>query len=102
MASTITIPDNDTLLVAYVNQKARAGGNTTLPAGQKFAVITLGLAPTITSANYAALASAITAIEGIQGVDLLIDGQAGNPLPDGYTAKLFVEGNLRYIESPVE
>lgn len=99
MANTITIPSNDVMIVGAVNRYAKASGQTVLNAGQKFACVTLKLAPAVTSADYAALAAAINAITGIQGVDLLVDGQVGDPIPAGHGARILIDAALNYYSA---
>ena len=102
MANTIPDFTDDQARIALINAKCKASGTTTLPDSQKFAVVTLGLAPAVTSADYAAMKTAIMEIDGIQGVDLLVDGQAAESSPAGYTQVLKVDAHRRFVAIPAE
>ena len=97
VVKTLTVPSADEQQKLVYNRKVRAGNSVELSTDQDFVVVLLCLAPGITEADYPVLGAAITAISGIQGVDLLVDGNHSAPadIPENTRLMLCADVQLR-------
>lgn len=97
---TISEPSAAEQQVVLYNTRMRRSNIETLTPSGKYAIVLLKLAPAVTPANYAAIGQAINAITGIQGVTLLIDGQAPASIPEGKQLNMVVDAHLRIDAAP--
>ena len=97
---TIQIPTAAEAMRDTINRKAKKHKTITLDPDQKYAAVILKLAAAVTQADYASLGSQITAITGIQSVQLLIDGKTPATIPDGEQYRLVTDVHLRQDEVP--
>jgi len=97
----LNVPSADEQQKLVYNRSVRANNSVELPLGKKLAVVVLQLAPSVERSDYAVLGAAIKGITGIQGVDLVVDGQTPASIPPNTTLRLVAEVQLR-IDDDVE
>jgi len=99
---TITIPNAADQLQVACNKLAKANGSVELDESQKYACILVRFAPAVTQADYPALKTAVEAVTGIQGINLLVDGRVPTDVGENQQAVLFVSAHMRINDVPVE
>lgn len=99
---TLTVPSADEQQKLVYNRKVRASNSTELALDQKIACVLLRLAPNVTSDDYAAIGSAISAVTGVQSIELMVDGQAPSSIPENTVVTYVSEGQIRIddVEAP--
>lgn len=102
MAQTIPIPTADQAQKIAVNKTAKRHSSVVVPVDQKLAVVLLHLNPAVTPADYPALGTAINAVTGITGVNLLIDGQTPATIPADHELRVIFDAQLRIEPLPEE
>jgi len=102
MANSLNEPTLDDLRRQYYSLEMRQRGTLVeLEAERKWAICLLKLAPAVNQpGDYATLATAIKAVSGVQDIDLIIDGQATDDIPEGYKLVMASGVNQRFDEIP--
>ena len=100
MAKTLIPPSFNEQQRLAVNQRARQGDFVVVETGQKYAAVLVNLHPSVIPADYPVLKQAFEAIDGIQSVSLLVDGQTLSSIPVGDEQRLVVECQLRLHKIP--
>lgn len=95
---TLTVPSADEQQKLVYNRKVRKSNSVELPLDRKLACVILQLSPAVTQGDYSTLAAAIKEITGIQDVDLLVDGQTPDSIPEGTKMVLVADVQLRIDE----
>lgn len=93
-------PSADARQRLVYNRYMRKGNLATIATEQKFAVVLLKLGPAITRADYPRLRTELLAIDGIDAIELLIDGQAPASIPENTRLVAAVEAQLRIEDTP--
>jgi hypothetical protein len=97
---TIVCPDADKSLRTAINKHAREHNKVSINPDQKFAIIILKLGASVTQGDYPALNAQIEAIDGIQDLDLLIDGKVPTTLPQDTSAYIHVRTHIEICDDP--
>ncbi len=73
-----------------------------VPTDQKYAVVGLGLAPSVTPADHAALIAALEAIAGVQAAKICVYGQTPSDaeLPADHTLSIGVAVDYDFVPIP--
>ena len=98
----LTVPSADEQQKLVYNRKVKASNMVELPLDKKLAVVVLQLHPSVERSDYGALGVAIGEIAGIQGVDLVVDGETPVSIPPNTTLQLVAEVQLRIEDLPEE
>ena len=69
---------------------------------EQYGAILVELNAAVTQANYAAIGAAVNAVQGIDGVSLLIDGKTPANTPTDATYELWAKAWLAVKDNPVE
>ena len=97
---TISIPSAAEAMRDAINRKAKKHKVVVLDLDQKYAAVLLKLNAAVTQSDYGSLGSQITAITGIQGIELLIDGKTPATVPGGDQYRIATDVQLRQDEIP--
>lgn len=92
---TITEPTGDALTELVFAKRLRAHASADLEDGTKYALCLIKLASAVTQDDYPTLKTQITAITGIQDIDLLIDHQTKSSVPADHTQVLHVMADIK-------
>lgn len=96
--NTVPQPTAEQLRKNWQNRNSKNSKIVDIDVGQKYAVVSLLLSPGVTQPDdYAALGAAITAITGITGVKLLVDGDTVDSVPAGEELKMVAKVAIRQV-----
>jgi len=94
--NTISQPTADERLIYAVNRRCKKGNRVAnVAAGQRIAVVLLRLGAGVGSDQYARIGQAIQAIQGIDDVDLLVDGRTPASIPKGHQVDVNCSAAMR-------